>query len=41
MGQPRTPYRHRLLGRRLPVLLAAALVLTLRRWRSGWRTGAG
>ncbi|GAA4248473.1 LytTR family DNA-binding domain-containing protein [Azospirillum formosense] len=29
MGQPRTPYRHRLLGRRLPVLLAAALVLTL------------
>ncbi|QCO14878.1 LytTR family transcriptional regulator [Azospirillum brasilense] len=28
-GQPRTPYRRRLLGRRLPVLLAAALVLTL------------
>ncbi len=29
MGQPRTPYRRRLLGRRLPVLLAAALVLAL------------
>ncbi|WP_247894955.1 LytTR family DNA-binding domain-containing protein [Azospirillum brasilense] len=29
MGRPRTPYRRRLLGRRLPVLLGAALVLTL------------
>ncbi|MFC5355874.1 LytTR family DNA-binding domain-containing protein [Azospirillum himalayense] len=28
-GQPHTPYRRRLLGRRLPVLLTAALVLTL------------
>ncbi len=29
MGLPRTPYRRRLLGRRLPVLLGAALVLAL------------
>ncbi|WP_449226670.1 LytTR family DNA-binding domain-containing protein [Azospirillum argentinense] len=28
-GHPRTPYRRRLLGRRLPVLLGAALVLAL------------
>ncbi|WP_145675191.1 LytTR family DNA-binding domain-containing protein [Azospirillum brasilense] len=28
-GRPRTPYRRRLLGRRLPVLLGAALVLAL------------
>lgn len=28
-GQPRTPYRRRLLGRRLPVLLGASLVLAL------------
>lgn len=29
IGRPRTPYRRRLLGRRLPVLLGAALVLAL------------
>ncbi|WP_349592419.1 LytTR family DNA-binding domain-containing protein [Azospirillum argentinense] len=29
IGQPRTPYRRRLMGRRLPVLLGAALVLAL------------